>query len=793
MVMQQNPSQRSWGARAVTDAAHRLPPLYPLERFVAVNPFLGFSDRGFLEAAELHRSTANASLFASRDTYLRYLEAQQIEEQDLRWAVERHRDLRGAPSTVEGLLALARETPAAPPPPTLAHFSGWNELRTELLSRWAAGYFDRGQARWTSPFRSLSPFRAWREEASIDRSPELLGLTGFRRHVDNTPDEPTAAAERALEALGITPEGGGAERYLHALASSLSGWTGYARFLSWEAELRGEHHPAAHELLVILLVWEHALLESSAANTDGWTPPGVGDPPVVELMLQSAFERAWQRRFRTALSAAPRVEATVPRPSAQVAFCIDVRSEVYRRALEASDPELQTLGFAGFFGVPIEVVELGATHGAPHCPALLAPSYAIPEMPEEGESFEAAAEAQVRWRSLSRAWTALKMNAVASFAFVEALGFPYLGRLVANSMGWSHPVHEKKVQRPLQSRPGVQLGRPSGISAQERTALAESILGATGLGGRPMSRLVVLAGHGATVVNNPHASGLDCGACGGHSGENNARVAAELLNDPVVRAGLASRGVEVPEDTVFVAALHDTTTDDVKLLSEVPDSHRSDLLRLERAFASAGMLSRAERAPRLDLNGGDIHRQIRARAKDWSQVRPEWGLAGCAAFVVAPRDRTRGADLEGRSFLHDYDWRRDEGFSVLETIMTAPMVVTSWINLQYYASTVDNEHFGSGNKTLHNVVSGLGVLEGNGGDLRVGLPLQSVSNGREFVHEPLRLSVFIEAPRDAIIGIVEKHASIRELLDHEWIHLFALDENGEVIGRYAPGSRWVLD
>ncbi len=55
-------------------------------------------------------------------------------------------------------------------------------------------------------------------------------------------------------------------------------------------------------------------------------------------------------------------------------------------------------------------------------------------------------------------------------------------------------------------------------------------------------------------------------------------------------------------------------------------------------------------------------------------------------------------------------------------IMTAPMVVTNWINLQYHASTVDPTRYGSGNTMLHNVVGGrIGVFEGNGGDLRIGM------------------------------------------------------------------------
>jgi len=181
---------------------------------------------------------------------------------------------------------------------------------------------------------------------------------------------------------------------------------------------------------------------------------------------------------------------------------------------------------------------------------------------------------------------------------------------------------------------------------------------------------------------------------------------------------------------------------------------------------------------------------VLARSRDWSQVRPEWGLAGNAAFIAAPRRRTRGIDLGGRAFLHDYDWRTDAGFSVLQLIMSAPMVVASWINLQYYGSTVNNSVFGAGNKVLHNVTGTIGVLEGNAGDLKVGLPWQSVHDGARLVHEPLRLNVFLEAPLAAINGVIAGQTAVRDLVDNHWVHLFAIGESGLVTHRYRGRLAW---
>ena len=124
------------------------------------------------------------------------------------------------------------------------------------------------------------------------------------------------------------------------------------------------------------------------------------------------------------------------------------------------------------------------------------------------------------------------------------------------------------------------------------------------------------------------------------------------------------RGIAIPADTVFLPALHDTTTDEMRILERgrVPATHAEDLRHIEALLAAAGGRARARaRASPGPPAGADVDQEIAGRARDWSQTRPEWGLAGCAAFLVAPRRRSRGVDLGGRVFLHSYDWRRDAG------------------------------------------------------------------------------------------------------------------------------------
>jgi len=250
---------------------------------------------------------------------------------------------------------------------------------------------------------------------------------------------------------------------------------------------------------------------------------------------------------------------------------------------------------------------------------------------------------------------------------------------------------------------------------------------------------------------------------------------------------LPGLGLSLPDDTVFVAGLHDTVTDWVTLYRDMPaPDHAPDLLQAEAWLAAAGQVARAERA--LRLPGATVGNLAR-RAADWAEVRPEWGLAGCAAFVAAPRRMTAGRNLQGRAFLHSYDWTEDDGFATLELILTAPVVVASWISLQYYGSTLAPQVFGGGKKLIHNVVGGTGAVEGNGGLLRPGLPFQTLHDGTAPAHEALRLSVLVEAPTEAITQVLHKHDGVRQLFDNGWLHMLAL-KDGQIAARYRPGLVW---
>jgi uncharacterized protein YbcC (UPF0753/DUF2309 family) len=800
-------------------ACKKVAPVWPLENFVAVNPYLGLADKKFENVAQELATAGGMQMTLPISFYLKKYEEGKILREDFEAVLNQNSTIKN--TTVEEFIKTLKNNenknqdpaPLATVADVASQLTGkdWNSFVTSRISFWAASYFDNGQASWASADKNAQLFASWKFDAETDLSPEIAGLKGLRKMVKSFPNDPILATQKALEILGIPQDS--RDIYFHRLLLKVGGWSAFAARLDWDSELYGGKDGKLIEFLAVITCWEACMLNSinHPQLAKNWNEAKIilstasvqkelNQHLVQKLILQEAFDLAAQReiisKFQHNTASKKGLEK---RLKAQAIFCIDVRSEVYRRNLELVDSEIETLGFAGFFAFPIKYVPIGHENGEAQCPVLLKTGLTIlEELPNKTEN-QLAYNSRILSHQVSKIWKSFKLGAVTCFSFVSPIGLSYLPKLFTDSYGLTRPVphpDENGLKGKYSKNKRISLEVAShnnesvGIPTEQAIQMAKNALSAMSLTDN-FGKYVLIVGHGSTSVNNPHATGLDCGACGGHSGESNAKVAVAVLNDKIVRSNLKVHGIIIPEDTIFLACLHDTTTDEISIFNEydVPDNRLNELLDLKNSLNRAGHAARTERSLRMSTHG-NIDLAIKGRSKDWSQIRPEWGLAGCSSFVVAPRERTKDIDLGGRSFLHSYEWEKDQNFSILELIMTAPMVVTSWISLQYYASTVDNKNFGSGNKTLHNVTAGVGVLEGYSGDLRVGLPMQSVHDGENYQHEPLRLNVIIEAPIEAMNTILEKHPSVRNLCDNGWLHLLAMDEQGKVSQRYSGDLSW---
>ena len=354
-----------------------------------------------------------------------------------------------------------------------------------------------------------------------------------------------------------------------------------------------------------------------------------------------------------------------------------------------------------------------------------------------------------------------------------------------------HLREDYRINREFADGQMDQLGR-IGFTLDEQANFVATALSAIGLT-ENFARFVIITGHGSFTDNNPYESALDCGACGGNHGLVSARVIAQMANRAQVRSRVRKMGITIPEDVCFIPALHNTTTDEVKLhdLDRIPPSHLFYLDWLRKGLTGASHLAAQERLPSLSETHAetaiDAFHIAQRNSTDWSQVRPEWGLSRNCYFIIGRRELTRHHSLDGRSFLQSYDYRIDPKRRLLESILTGPLVVGQWINMEHYFSAVDNEQFGSGSKVYHNVAGKFGVMTGNQSDLRTGLPAQTVlKNGKPF-HQPVRLMTLIEAPIEHAQLAIEAVSSVRNLVRNEWIRMMVIDPETGMIHTYEAG------
>ncbi|WP_340101336.1 DUF2309 domain-containing protein [Salinibaculum salinum] len=754
---------------SIDNAATTVGSLWPIHSFVTANPLSGLEDLPFGDAVEQASDLLGGRGYPSAETFRRALHRGRIDTELLE-AELAEAGYDDDPETLLDLMADATDATGSDADAAVDHVDN-------VVTKWLSAFLDEGSAYWPMPNRDAGFYAAFREVAEYDNEIPAEGI------VADLPETPTEALEMVLESY---PDHQWEPIFEEQLAA-LPGWTG---FIKQRVDAESEWQSAYPISLEGYLAARLALLDAVGADIEP-SADGADLNPADELA--GAFLRAWEATYRGELVETVAAESqsladsdTSGRPDAQLVFCIDTRSEIIRRHIEAVD-DYGTHGYAGFFGIPIEYQGYSADVSVDACPPILEPQHRITEIPTDDDT-QASHD---RWSGIREAADELietvAANAATAYGFVESTGSGYGLALAARTLlpGRMYDLFDATDERvpdehefcdPLVHHQHTYAGDlPVGLTTEEKIEYAATAFEL--MGWEEFSRLVVFTGHASETTNNPYDSSLDCGACAGNPGGPNARVLAAICNDADVKTALRERGFDIPDDTVFLAGEHNTTTDDIELYdADVPESHADDLEQLRADLAAARERATAERAESMGADATSGISETERRAADWAETRPEWGLAGNAGFVVGPRELTSDLDLDGRAFLHSYDWSTDPDGDALEAILTGPMVVTQWINNQYYFSTVDNAVYGSGSKVTHNPVGNIGVYQGNGGDLMTGLPLQSLMVADdEPYHQPLRLSTVIHAPVERVNAILADHEELANLLDNNWLSAAVVD------------------
>lgn len=847
MTVSDKPTTLKRSSQRAADLQHRLESIYrlvapswPLAHAVACNPLQGLESLPFSEAVKEGQRLFDGDCLPGLWQLRQAKKNGRLREQDFSTALKAA--TAGSPPQVplgkqqvdmplllSTLLRSFDDSPGAEADSSLlarayTHMSRnapWRATFPAINQRcitWLAAFLDEGQAAWSMPYRERGFFPA--VKALLKHDPAHAKYGNLLRSL---PDDSLEAIRELLDHLALP--GGQQEDFLRDHLLALPGWSSFIRWRSEQEDYEPQQqHPinltdylALRLLFARLLTkkeWDSTtpaprVLRRLSAWAEGFLQP---DPSVSSrqwarllTILQDCYHRlrlellqSWEQDFRRQLSTAlkSQISTTAPgkRPHAQLAFCIDVRSEPFRRQVEAAG-DYETFGFAGFFGLPIAYETLLGER-VKSLPVLLQPAHELRERAGAGCEHHETRHQRGRQliKDLKQAYKSLKYNLATPFAAVEALGLPAGLVTAGRSLLPEALIRLRRRGRALFSPhvdlvPDIHPNGDRGIPLDNQVAYAGNALRMMGLT-RNFAPLVVLCGHGSQTENNPYAAALDCGACGGSHGGPNAAAMARIFNNPEVRERLREEGIDIPADTLFFGAQHNTTTDEVCLL-DVPALEKEKQQQLDELQAELQKAQQSNLAARARQFGRKDARGMLRRSSDWSEVRPEWGLAGNAGFVVGPRHLTRNLDLRGRCFLHSYDWKQDPEGTSLEVILTAPLVVAQWINSQYFFSTTDNIAFGSGNKITHNVVGKIGVMQGNGSDLMHGLPLQSVmKSDTELYHQPLRLTAMVVAPRQRVQQLIEKHDILQQMFFNEWVILQVWDPVQEVMWRLTPTGEW---
>nr|WP_294895400.1 DUF2309 domain-containing protein [uncultured Pedobacter sp.] len=749
--------------KLIEEASNVVGKTFPLYAFVTSSPLSGYEEETFFNATESAQKYFSGSFFPESSVYKQALNAGEIDEQVLIQMLKAD----GFNESPANYLKQLEQNK------TVTEVNINHDLDT-LMVKWLSAFLDEGTAEWEMPNREEGFYHAWRKLAKYDGALNIKSINEI----------PISASEALIQALNAYADDSLLQIFEYHIAA-LAGWTGYIKYRVENNTDWQQKYPISLEEYLAVRLWV-----AKKINAQVVAPAKSREQKVEIAKLQYAWLKAWEKSMQnslvhkleekqTTLKDIIKAEGT---PDAQLVFCIDTRSEMIRKHIEAQG-NYETFGFAGFFGIAADYKDVKTGLLRKSCPPIVGSAYTISESYQKGKSAEMAifkkATADEKFKNYF--FRRLKNMLPSAFGYVEGSGLVYGASLVARSLfpGKLYKIEQKNSVN-HESFCDTQIAHHhddteeslADIPLKEKVAIVNSAFAV--MGWQKFAPLVVFAGHGSHSKNNAFGSALDCGACAASPGRNNARMLAALANLPEVKEALANEyHLIIPKNTVFIGAEHNTTTEDIVLFdSHVPASHQKHLKALKEDLKKVQANTIKERRGLAEKELEFVHQ----KANNWAETRPEWGLAKNAGFIIGPRSLSTNVDLESRCFLQSYDWKTDDSGKLLEAIMQGPMTVTQWINSHYYFASVDNDRFGGGSKITHNVSGSFGAVQGNGGDLKIGIPLQSVKAAdNEMFHQPLRLSVVIESPLARVTEILDRNPKLKSLIENEWIYLMVMD------------------
>lgn len=680
-----------------------------------------------------------------------------------------------------------------------------DKVRNKIIA-FCNSFFDTTQAKWKIPSQAQDLFSAWLEYIFVENKT----LAKITQNFSTNSEE---VLSKLLTMLGVPP--GLWQRYLSEIVFQLLGWCSVTKWI--ELHPQNPYFSKKAKLSDILAIWlyyevnlkqKHNIavnLEEPDKNYNALLKRSISsvliqykfplnlierlDYFTIALIWQRSFEFNYQRNLLFKLTSIGSISGNTNNThkqnidhkeamiKAQAVFCIDTRSEGLRRYIEQVG-NYKTYGFAGFFGLAFCLQDEEKESLTWQFPLNASSTIKLVKPKGQSSLFKDTFSAFIKL------FNKLKASFLTPLLLFEIVGVWLLGHLFAKTLIPKHAnkfyefcARAKSNNEAIDIYNNATYLNSSGFNVNDLADKIALVLKAIGLT-NDFAKFVLIVAHFSISENNPFSSALNCGACGGNSGAMNSIVFCKAANDEKVRQILAQRhSIHIPLDTFFVSSAHQTTTDEViyyniDILTKTQQEAEFEEIKQDISKASKLLLS--ERSLGLPNSNG-----INMRQFNWAQVVPELGLANNAAFIIGPRALTEGINLKRRVFLHSYEPNYDPGGEILSIILNTSAIVGNFINLQYYFSTTDPEVYGSGNKVIHNVVAGTGVMEGNFSNYKIGLPLQSVMSLNNLVHEPLRLLVIVYARKEVVNKILSSSTELNSIFKGNWAYLKIIEPNFE--------------